>query len=176
MDFKSETQIIGRIAKVHGINGGMVVETGRSIDDIDNWPDWAFVYIDSGLVPFRLLGDECYVKDDHHLVVFFDKINRPENCIELLGQDIYMPKGTLNNLNDASFGYSDIVGYAVVIEGHEGHGELIEFMDITGNPLFNISFEGKELLVPARDQFILQRDDEKKALVFKIPDGLVDLN
>lgn len=176
MDFKEQPQKVGRISKVHGINGGMVVKTSASVKDEDQWPDWAFVYIDTGLIPFKLRSDECFWKDDHHFVVFFNKVDRPEDCSELLGQDLFMPSDFFGNDEPVNFGFSGLKGFEVQIHQQKGNGTVIDYLDISGNPLLVIDWDGTELMVPANDEFILDFDQEKKLIKFELPEGLIDLN
>jgi len=176
MDFKEKPKKVGRISKVHGINGGMVVETGARARDEDQWPDWAFVYIDTGLVPFKLRSDECFWKDDNHFVIFLEGIDRPEDSTELLAQDLFMPSDFFENGEEAAFGFSGLKGYKVQIHQQKGSGTIEDYMDISGNPLLVIDWEGTELMVPANEEFILNFDEENKLILLEVPEGLINLN
>lgn len=54
-------------------------------------------------------------------------------------------------------------------------GKIIWVNDDTANVLFVLEREGKELLIPAIDEFVTGIDEEKKILNMRIPEGLLDL-
>jgi 16S rRNA processing protein RimM len=176
MEFKEKPIKTGRITKVHGINGGMVVESDVSLDLIEEWPDWVFVFIDSGLVPFKLLINDCFIKDDKHLVIFLDRIDRPEKCNELLGKSFYLPSSVLGKGKAETLTFAFLVDYKVQIEGYTGNGFVTEFLDVPGNPLLRIDWNDGELLIPAQGEFVIELDEKKKLIRFNIPEGLIDLN
>lgn len=176
MEFKEDPQEIGRISKVHGIKGGMVVETDFSIAELNAWPDWVFIHIDGALVPFQLLGNECFQNDDRQMVIFLKDIDRPEKCTEFLRQQLFVPQQMIKSSQKGHTNLFELEGYQISIEGERGSGKFIEFIDISKNPIVSIDWEGETILIPAREEFILDYDEEQKRISFNLPDGLLDLN
>lgn len=176
MNFKEHPVEAGQLIKVHGVHGGMVVYTHASVDDPEVWPTWCFIRIDGGLVPFKLLSDDCYLKDDRQVVVFLDGVNNPESCDPLLNKLIYFPEGSFAVPGGEGFPLSSLSGYRFRISGEEGFGVFVAFIDIPSNELLSIDWMGKQLLVPARDEFIGEIDESEKLVWLNLPDGLLDLN
>jgi 16S rRNA processing protein RimM len=58
------------------------------------------------------------------------------------------------------------------------HGELGTVKTIyeaNGNDLFAVDYEGKEVLVPIRDEFIVKLDKITGKILLNLPDGLIDI-
>lgn len=176
MIFKENPHKIGFIQKTHGVHGGLMVETFQSLSDEESMPEWAFIELDGGLVPYRLKSDDCFVRDDRHLVVFFDGIDSPEQVAELLHQQVYFPESFIKT--SGGVGNIPLIskGFRVVLEGRNEVGEFIEMLEIPGNPVLSIDVNGNEILVPANDEYILKIDQELLTVYLRIPDDLLDLN
>ena len=54
-------------------------------------------------------------------------------------------------------------------------GSIVSVNDRTAQALFEIINQGKEILIPIIDEFIVSIDRESKILTVQTPDGLLDL-
>jgi 16S rRNA processing protein RimM len=54
-------------------------------------------------------------------------------------------------------------------------GVCQDFMELSNNPLMRVDHDGKEILIPASQQFITNVDRENKILHVHTPEGLVEL-
>lgn len=70
---------------------------------------------------------------------------------------------------------SEYSGYSVFDKHHGFIGTFVDFNMIPGNPVFETSFEGKTIILPFLEKFILKIDDEKKEIHIEAPEGLIDL-
>ena len=76
---------------------------------------------------------------------------------------------------DDEFYMEDLVGFrAEVGEGIEG--EIIDYIDSPLNPLFEIGIDGREVLIPAVDEFVAEIDIEQRVVTFELPEGMLSLN
>ena len=91
---------------------------------------------------------------------------------ELLGIEPYDEEGD----DDDELYLEDMVGYTATFEGVELSGEIVDFEDSEWNPLFIIEIEGREVMIPAADDFIVEFSEERKSVHFSLPEGLLDLN
>ena len=82
---------LGRVIKTHGVNGQISVATDLKISETEDWPDWIFLDIDKGLVPFRTRKDDIIWRDEKHLVIALADYTSPDHSQELLGNDIWFP-------------------------------------------------------------------------------------
>ena len=83
---------IGWIAKTHGVSGQLSVVTVMKISEPDEWPEWLFLEIDSGLVPFRSDPNGMMWRDEKHLVIALKDINNHDLAIKYVGNSIWFPK------------------------------------------------------------------------------------
>ncbi len=59
---------IGRINKTHGVAGQLTVSTKNKVVEPEEWPEWIFLEIDAGLVPFRVNPDGMVWRDEAQFV------------------------------------------------------------------------------------------------------------
>ena len=69
----------------------------------------------------------------------------------------------------------DLVGFRATFDGHPLRGEITDYIDSEQNPLFAITAEGREILVPAAEEMISALDIDAREITFVLPEGLLDL-
>lgn len=176
MEFKEKPKKLGVVRRTHGVHGGLVVESaGRFANEVQI-PEWSFIQLDGGLVPFRLIAEECFIKDDHQLVVFLEGLSSPEAAQDLMQKEIFFPDSFWSGSFSLEAKLATLTGYAVVFKGTALIGEMKELVEIPGNPVLSIELENREVLVPAIEEFILEIDDNSRKILLEVPDGLLDLN
>ena len=67
----------------------------------------------------------------------------------------------------------ELTGYALINARTGKQGSITDFMDIPGNPVFEVSFEGDKVLVPAQDDLIEEIDPENQKLIMRLPEGIL---
>ena len=55
-------------------------------------------------------------------------------------------------------------------------GKIEEFIDLPNNPLFKITINAGEVLIPAREEWIVETDLDARRIVMDLPDGLVEMS
>ncbi len=114
-------------------------------------------------------------------VVSFADIDSERRVTEFLNTELYLADSEADDDDysaDEEFTFTDLIGYSVeatVGDGIVYAGEITEFYD-TKNPLFEVTFEGgREVLIPAAEEFIAGIDFDAEAIVFLLPEGLLEL-
>ena len=72
--------------------------------------------------------------------------------------------------------FEDVKGYRVHDEKGNKIGTVLEFIDISQNPLLNLKTKNGEVVIPANDDLVIEVDDDEKLIVMIIPDGILDIN
>ena len=68
------------------------------------------------------------------------------------------------------------MGYTI-IDSHFGRlGKIIAIDDQTINVLFIVEHQGRELMIPAADDFVEDIDDEECTITMNLPQGLINLD
>jgi 16S rRNA processing protein RimM len=172
---ESETFEAGILVKVHGVNGRLVVRLNQPAADITDFPEWLFIRIDGGLVPFSIAEESVFQKDANHIVVGLLKISGPEEAAGFIGKTVNL-EGEWSEWFETGEAVRDsLTGYTLadVVSGLTG--TVSGFEDIPGNPLLEIEINGKRALLPLNPEFIVKTDHKARSLVLRIPDGLLDL-
>ena len=165
----------GQLVKVHGVNGRVVIRMNRSIGEVIDFPEWLFIRIEGGLVPFAVAESSVFQKDDNHLVVGVDQIDTPEQANRLIGYTCNLEGSWSDWFEDQQDDAHSFIGFDVRDEPTGNTGKVIGYEDIPGNPLLEIEMEGKSFLLPLQEEFIVLNDTDNRRLILKIPDGLLAL-
>jgi ribosomal 30S subunit maturation factor RimM len=111
------------------------------------------VHISSGPAPHRL---------------GFDGISNRTDADKLRGLEIYV-KGELESTDP----WRDVVGLQAEDFRAGPLGKIEEVLEYPGQFLARVRYAGKELLIPLREELIRER--KSGAVVFELPEGLLDL-
>jgi 16S rRNA processing protein RimM len=172
---ESSTFEAGRIVKVHGVNGRLVVRMNRPVGEVLDFPEWMFIRIDGGLVPFSVTEESVFLKDSNQVVVGLDQITGPEKASAFIGFPCHL-EGTWTDWFESTREETDsLTGFDFIDEVSGKTGKVVGFEDIPGNPLLEIEIDGKKTLLPLNAEFLLSTDTRKRKLILRIPDGLLDL-
>ncbi len=165
----------GILIKNHGVGGKLVLRLHQPADDLLDFPEWIFVSVWGQPVPFQVAEESVFQKDNHHLVVGLEGINDQEGARQLIGNACYLP-GTWSEWFESESATPGTWTGAKVIEVNTGQeGMVTGYQDIKSNPVIEIDFNGKTILVPFNPEYILEADQKTKKLIVKIPPELFSL-
>ena len=109
---------------------------------------------------------------------FPDDFDLREPLVVVIGRELFLCGGRLADgeepPGDGLVYLEDLVGLEASVGDAYG-GVIEEFID-GENPLFLLRIDGREIYVPAVDEFIVETDLENGVIRFDLPDGLIDLN
>lgn len=165
----------GRFVKVHGVQGRLLLRLNQPIADLAEFPEWIFIRIDGGLVPFKVAEESVFQKDDLHLVVGLDDLDTQEKAQGVLGLTCHLEGDWKDWFELTDQERSSLIGFAAInlLDGTEGVVTGME--EIPGNPLLEIEIGGKLVLVPFQSEYVVDNDPVNKRLTLKIPEDLLNL-
>ncbi len=175
MIFKEEPVMIGHFSKPHGVHGGLILVSEYSFTDEPDWPEWLFVKIEGSLVPFKCQQDDCFLKDNHSLVVFIKGRDNKDLVSDIIGKSVYFPKNITEDSGKSKMDVAGLTGFDVKLNSYNDTGKITDWMNIHNNPLFVIQWRGKELLIPAQNEFVININEKEKLLLLNLPEGLIEL-
>jgi len=164
---------VGKISKPYGLRGEVNIilepEAGNYIE-----PDHPlFIDIDGQRVPFFVEEVELVSKDQ--AIIKFEFIGSLDESRTLTGCGLYfdpahspLPVHKEGDLNS-------VVGFLAYDRELGELGNVSAYIPHSTNPVFVIDYQGKELLVPAVQDFIDQIDSQSQLLYLILPDGLTSL-
>jgi 16S rRNA processing protein RimM len=132
-----------------------------------------FVEYDNNLVPFFI--ERSSLQKSNLLRVKFEEVDSEEDAEDLMKCDLYLPLNLLPELDEDQFYFHEVIGFTVEDEIYGTVGTLTGVNDTTTQALFEIEKDGKQILIPMNDQFLVKVDKKNKTIYVKTPEGLIDL-
>lgn len=172
---KDEVFKIGMFNKPHGVKGEISFTFTDDIFDRVEC-DYIICLLDGILVPFFI--EEYRFRSDTTALVKLENIDTAEKARMFTNVEVYFPVKYADREEEdtediPSWNY--FVGFRVEDVKQGELGEITAVDDSTLNVFFAIETEGKEILLPAHEEFIVGLDKKKRLLTVELPDGLINI-
>ena len=159
---------VGRITKLFGASGEVVINLYDTLPDNFNWEEQPlFTKVEELVVP--LFCEKFERRGTKSAVVAFADIDTVKRAEMILDHELLLEA---EEGDDDEFTFEDLIGFEVRVGRTKG--ELVDYYDNELNPLFEIEIKGKRHLVPAVEEFIAEIDFDKGVIKFVLPDGLIE--
>lgn len=170
---KSECFSLGKITKTHALKGEVILFLDVDIpEDYDNL-EAVFLEIKGQLVPY--IVEELQMKGRKSILKLED-INTIEQAEPIVNAPVWLPLTALPELKGNQFYYHDVIGYMIYdAVSEKAIGTLKAIYESTGQDLFAIDVEEKEVLIPIVDDFIHKIDHGNQKIEVKLPEGLLEV-
>lgn len=159
---------IGRVVKPHGVKGEVVVEimTGFS----QRFALLDIVYLDKEKAPFVLEGFRLHKGRTLLKLAGCDSRNAAES---LRGQLVQIPIEEDIPLEEGEYYIHQIIGLeAWTVEGRF-LGQVSEVLSNPANDVYVVRDEGREILIPAIEDVVVEVNLAEKKLVIEPMEGLI---
>jgi 16S rRNA processing protein RimM len=163
---------VGRIAKTHGYKGAVRVDINENItlNKPKGTKEPVFLEIHQKPVPFFYTG---WQENMGNPIVHFDDIESETQAKELIGLAIFVSKQWVEE--DEESGVENLLNFTVVDAEHGKLGFINNFMENPAQTLLYMLLNGREILIPFVDEFILEIDWDNEIIHTQLPDGLLDI-
>ena len=159
---------IGQIVNAVGLKGE--VKVYNYSDSQERYYDLQTVYLDDKLYEIEK------VRFQQHLVILKFKGVEDRNAAESLkGKYLNITEADLKELPEGTYYIRDLIGVLVVLESGEVLGTLTNVLQNFAQDLYEIDVNGKKVLLPAVNEFVLDVDLESRKVTVRLPEGLLDL-
>ncbi|HEY4540107.1 MAG TPA: ribosome maturation factor RimM [Faecalibacter sp.] len=169
---KNDCYYLGKVTKKHGFKGNLIIHLDTDEPELYDTLEAVFIEQDGTLVPFFFETSQPY--QGTKLLVKFEDIT-PEEAERLINREIYLPLTTLPKLTGTAFYYHEIIGFTIFDQSNTEVGTIKAVNDSATQAYFEVDAQGKEILIPMIDEWILELNREEKAMLVQIPDGLLDI-
>ena len=161
---------IAKITNTSGFKGEVKLRplSRYSIDYIMT-KDLHIGQIENNLSSLKL---ESKVGDGKKMKFKFQGIDSHAEAENIIGETIYIHSEKDDNIN---FIGENVIGFSVETEFGKKAGILKDVMWLPANDVYIILKDGKELLVPVLDEFIVSLNMDDKRLIIADVDGLLDI-
>jgi len=172
MILKSDLFYLGKIIKPVGNKGELSIFL--DVDKPEDYRDLESVFVEINGKPVPFFIDSFYLKQKKTATVSFTDVD--EEFAEMMtGSAMYLSLDELPKLKGNKFYYHEIKGFNVIDKNHGLLGEVNNVLEYPGNPVLEINYEGKYILLPINNKFILQVDRGKKQILVEAPEGLIEI-
>jgi len=170
---KKDCFFVGKIVKKYSFKGELLVKLDT--DDPEQFLEMESVFVEQhrNLIPFFI--EKLSLHKSTLLRVQFEEVTTEADADALLGTELFLPLSLLPKLSGNKFYYHEIIGFKVLDANFGDLGVVASVNDSTAQHLFEIEFQGKEILVPINDEIIKKVDRDSKILHLETPEGLIDL-
>lgn len=169
---KSECRKIGFIRKTHGVQGEVVLEFDPEFEDSVAEADRFFLEMEGLLVPFFISEDGLRFKTANSALIAFDWIKTENQARRLTGAHVYLYEQEIFQ-QVSELPHSQLINYRLTDETNREIGLVTAVDDYSGNVVLTVDASVQEILVPYNDELVIEKNDEKKILKLKLPEGLI---
>ncbi len=160
---------VGNLRRPHGLHGEIFMEV------LTDFPERLHLgqtlYAGPSHLPLRLRSLRWH---GSALLVAFDGYETPEQAGKLRNHLAYVTAADLPPLPEGDYYHHQIIGLQVVSEQGENLGRVSEILSTGANDVYVVRPDiGKEILIPAVDEFVVAVDLESGRLRVRLSPGLL---
>lgn len=170
---KDDCFYLGKIAKKFSFKGEVLIYLDTDEPELYENMESVFVEFNKNLVPFFI--EQSNLHKGELLRVKFEDIDSEADADEIIGCAVYLPLKMLPQLEGNKFYFHEVIGFAIEDQRLGTVGTIESVNDSTAQPLFEVRRDGKELLIPMIDHFIVEVDRKNKVIKMDLPEGLVEM-
>lgn len=162
---------VGIISSTHGVKGE--VKVFPTTDDVNRFKKLKEVLLDTGKEIMTLEIEGVKFFKQYAILKFknYDNINDIERY---KGKSLYVPRSNAVKLKKDEYFVADLIGIRVINEEDKEIGTMTDYMETGANDVYTITMrDGRELLLPAIKQCVLDVDIEHKQMRVHILEGLL---
>ena len=143
-------------------------------DDVHRFEDLDSVLLDTGRDYMKLeIENVKYFKQ--YAILKFKGIDNINDIEKYKGRSLYVTRDQAIPLEEDEYYIADLIGLDVYLESGEKFGVLKDVMETGANDVYIVETEeGKEVLIPAIHECVLDIDVEENRMEIHLMDGLLD--
>lgn len=170
---KEDCFYLGKIVRKYSFNGELLIKLDTDEPELYEDLDAMFVDVRGNLIPFFVESSQLHKSD--LLRVQFEDVTTEADADTLLKSDVYLPLELLPKLDGNKFYFHEVIGFTINDKNYGKVGVIKSINDSTAQALFEVENNGKEILIPMNDEFILEVNRKNKTILVETPEGLIDL-
>lgn len=161
---------VGAITSTHGLQGE--VKVFPTTDDPKRYSRLKKVWLDSGkeMIPLEVERVKYFKQ---FVIVKFRGLNHIEDIEKFVKKNLYVTRDQAVKLKKNEYFIADLIGLQVEDEEENELGTLTDVLATGANDVYVVEQNGKEVLIPAIRQCILDVDLEKKRMKVHLLEGLL---
>jgi len=170
---KEDCFYLGKIVRKYSFKGELLIKLETDEPELYENLDAMFLEVRGTLIPFFIESSQLHKSD--LLRVQFEDVTNEADADSLIKCDVYLPLEFLPQLEGNKFYFHEVIGFTIEDKNYGKVGEIVSINDSTAQALFEVENNGKQILIPMNDQFIVKVDRNSKTIIVETPEGLIDL-
>ncbi len=163
---------VGVISSTHGVRGE--VKVFPTTDDVNRFKRLKEVILDTGREEL-ILEIEGVKFFKQFVILKFKNIDNINDIEKYKGKSLYVTRANAVRLRKDEYFIADLQGLTIVDEEDKVIGTLRDVMETGANDVYIVDMtDGREVLIPAIKECILNVDMEAGKMQIHIMDGLLD--
>ena len=163
---------IGTIISKHGFNGSLILKVFDKDSDNLSKLNFLFIEINEKYIPFKL--DSINNFKNRSCKIKFNEVNDDIYANQLISKSVFVKSDDYPDIKKEISVYSEIINFSA-FNNEEKIGEIININENLPQPVFEINYKSKIVMVPIHKDLIIKIDKENKNIFLRIPDGLLDI-
>ena len=161
---------VGKVRRPHGVVGDALVEIYT--DFPERLQPKAMVYAGENHRPLTITRRRFH---GHGLLLAFDGFTTPDDVGRFRNQTLYIATADASELSEGEYYFHELLGLSVTDDAGESLGEVTEIMQTGANDVYVVTNStGREVLLPAIAEVILNVDMASRSMKVHILPGLLD--
>ena len=163
---------IGTIITKHGFNGSLILKVSGKYSNNLSIVDFLFIQINKKHIPFKLDSIKTFKNKSYKIK--FNEVNDDAYANQLISKSVFIKSNDYPDLKKETNIYSAIINFSA-FNNEAKIGEIININENLPQPVFEINYKSKTVMVPIHEDLIIKIDKENKNIFLRIPDGLLDI-
>lgn len=170
---KEDCFYLGKIVKKYSFKGELLIKLDTDQPELYEDLDAMFIEVRNTLIPFFIESSQLHKSD--LLRVQFEDVTTEADADSLLKCEVFLPLELLPKLEGDKFYFHEVIGFTMEDKKYGKVGIITGINDSTAQALFEVDNNGKEILIPLNDEFIVEVDRKNHTILVDTPEGLIDL-
>ncbi|MBK8556583.1 MAG: 16S rRNA processing protein RimM [Lewinellaceae bacterium] len=165
---------IGYTQKTHGVKGELKIFIQEAFWDVWQRKKRVFLDIKGTKVPYFLKS----VRGSYEDIVWFEDIPNREAALLLQSRKVFLLDTDLPKRFEIVadvLEYAHVSGFTLVDQHLGAIGAIEEVLEMPQQEIAVLQYQGREVLVPLNQHFVVAVDAEKKEVLTNLPEGLLDV-
>ncbi len=171
---KEDAFYLGKVVRKHSYKGEVVIKLDTDEPELYQDLETVFLELNGKLLPFFI--ENSLLQKGNQLRVKFEDFTTEADAERILKKEVYLPLTMLPKLEGNKFYYHEVIDFDLIDKNFGLVGKIKSVNDTTAQDLFIVkNIEGKEILIPLIDEFLIKIDRDNRQVIVKTPKGLIEM-
>lgn len=170
---KEDCFFLGKIVSKYSFKGEVLVKLDSDDPEIYETMESVFVSLRGSLVPFFI--EKASLHKSNLLRIRFEGVNDESDADHIMGCELFLPLDLLPKLEGNKFYFHEVIGFTIIDQNFGEVGKVTGVNDTSNQALFEVDRQGKEILIPINDAFLVEVNRNQKTITVNTPQGLINL-